>query len=72
MSALKLRECPFCGGEPSYYASGEAVFQANWIGHVCHCKNCQARVSTSASMEAAIAMWNRRVADRRERMQEAQ
>ena len=59
-SMLELEPCPFCNGEAGYYASGEAVFKVNWIGHVCHCKNCQARVQTSASMEAAIAMWNAR------------
>ena len=55
-----LEPCPFCGGEAGYYASGEAVFKANWIGHVCHCKNCQARIITSAGMDAAVQMWNAR------------
>lgn len=56
----QLAPCPFCGGEAGYYASGEAVFKVNWVGHVCRCKHCQARVSTTAGMDAAIAMWNAR------------
>lgn len=55
-----LLPCPFCGNEADYYPSNEAVFSVSWIGHIVHCKTCQARVQTAVGEKTAREMWNNR------------
>jgi len=55
-----LKPCPFCGGKPGYFASKEAVFRAEWVGHIYHCTKCQARVQ-STDRVTAQSMWNARI-----------
>lgn len=57
MSKIKLKSCPFCGGEAEiqYGACDYNVYQA-----VCKEQNCHAMSGWSDTPEEAADAWNRR------------
>lgn len=57
MSEIKLKPCPFCGGEAEiqYGACDYNVYQA-----VCKGQNCNAMNGWSDTPEEAAEAWNRR------------
>ena len=56
----KIKACPFCGSK--------AYADRSWIDHNpgVSCHTCSARV-TAATVELAIAAWNRRAGGKREK-----
>lgn len=52
-NATELKHCPFCGGEPYYYAPGPAE-------HHIECVQCHAETDGWMEKEQAIEAWNTR------------
>ena len=53
MSEIKLKPCPFCGGEAE-------IISVNALTHCVHCKECNLLRAFISQKDAAEA-WNRRV-----------
>lgn len=76
MSEIKLKPCPFCGGEalleseadptyaPTFYDPGCANASVVWW---CKCVECGATVALQESEQNAAEAWNRRAGERDER-----
>jgi len=54
---IKLKPCPFCGGEAQI--KGTTMRGAIWIS----CRSCWAETFGAYSEEEAIGQWNRRAGD---------
>ena len=52
-NATEMKRCPFCGGEPYYYAPGPAE-------HHIQCVQCHAETDGWIEKEQAIEAWNTR------------
>jgi hypothetical protein len=75
MADFKLRECPFCGNEPSIitiephrHAGGIGDFMPDHPGSAYIDCACGVGIIDS-NAETVATRWNRRIGDRRERMQ---
>lgn len=53
MSEIKLKPCPFCGGEAKIIGAIGAVFCAR-------CTECGAETQSELSEQQAAELWNRR------------
>ena len=55
MDEIKLKRCPFCGGEPVFrtYEGDECEYQVS-------CQYCFAETWIEESKEEAAELWNRR------------
>ena len=64
MSDIKLKPCPFCGGEPiiSYCAKRKDFYGRNIEGTAIACDNCNATIFFR-SRHLAIEAWNRRISE---------
>lgn len=51
-----MKQCPFCGAEKADYTESIAGY---WV----ECPSCGARTKTGCTLEAAMALWNRRAED---------
>ena len=59
MSKIKLKPCPFCGGEAFCYVSGRIEPEMPdmfWV----RCKNCDVVTKSYTTREKAIKKWNTR------------
>ena len=59
MSEIKLKPCPFCGGEAFCYVSGRIEPEMPdmfWV----RCKNCDVVTKSYTTREKAIKKWNTR------------
>lgn len=59
----KLRNCPFCGGEPLYYSFDPYDgYQGNCVQHNVRCRKCSATM-VSTNEKKVKEKWNRRAND---------
>ena len=59
MSEIKLKSCPFCGGESVLLNSSREIPEESVVFWV-YCKNCSATSMTYDKREEAIECWNTR------------
>ena len=52
---MKLKPCPFCGGEAVFAREWE-IFNKNYV----HCLECRVQIGFEHTREDAIEAWNRR------------
>ena len=57
MGEVKLKPCPFCGGEAELYEDG--IFSGAFV----YCKKCGTLKGYYLETEKAIEAWNRRGSD---------
>ena len=57
MDEIKLKPCPFCGGEAEIFVS-DVTDRA-----VVYCKGCDAQIQIKPNEEEAIEAWNERVSE---------
>lgn len=65
MSEIKLKPCPFCGGEAFCYVSGRiepGTPDMFWV----RCKKCDVVTKSYTTREKAIKKWNRRAGEQDE------
>lgn len=65
MSEIKLKPCPFCGGEAFCYVSGRIEPEMPdmfWV----RCKKCDVVTKSYTTREKAIKKWNRRAGEQDE------
>lgn len=57
---MKIKRCPFCGGEATTFAGGIDMYGSLMYGVMCKNTACCMIPSKYPSKEAAIEVWNRR------------
>lgn len=64
MSEIKLKSCPFCGGE------ARVMPPKGFVSYVAHywvsCKNCHVQTDFVTSRKEAMEAWNRRAGEQNE------
>lgn len=58
MSKIKLKPCPFCGGEAEMFSWQAHINDVNHLDLAC--TNCGARFHDVSSEKEAFEVWNRR------------
>ena len=58
MADIKLKPCPFCGGEAEIYRYYPSFHER--IRTMVRCKNCRANSGAWGKSDKAIDAWNRR------------
>ena len=71
MAELKLRECPFCGGEARHYFTSADCRHISYAGgniwgvrmdhHMVRCYKCGVQTKSYATNKGCFKAWNRRV-----------
>ena len=52
---IKLKNCPFCGGEAQVKAA-DKPYRHGWVG----CPRCRVYINWNQSEAASVAVWNSR------------
>ena len=65
MEEIKLKPCPFCGGEAFIHEICEDFLGGGWKqrGYAVVCKKCHSSTEYDENKEKSAAAWNRRAGE---------